>query len=384
MYNPAPKPQELSFTFLMPDTALITKLIMTSDGKNYEAILKDTVEAQRLFQKSSINNNSAIILNVIYESRNRVNLTATAQGFAKISFDLTYEEYLPQRNDKFIQTIKMVSDVVVRKLTGSFIIDVFSTRGKIIENFTVIDEFEAEKLNVNFTEGPLGKRIKVDIISTTQRQFKLMHDDGRIYETFNLCYKLNGTQMDDIIISNEYFIYFFPSETLSAFPKYIVFIIDVSGSMSGLKLQQTKDAMINMLDSLTPEDYFNIISFAEKIYHWKEVKTQATTKMKKLAIQYVRDLKDLSTTDINAALIEGIQIVMKTKSSLKPRTKMFIFFMTDGEPTSGETDTLAIIRNVKNLNRYLKVPIHCLAFGKDANDQLLKDISEQNLGKSIR
>lgn len=44
-------------------------------------------------------------------------------------------------------------------------------------------------------------------------------------------------------------------------PKDIVFVLDKSGSMIGEKIQQLKDAMVEILDDLQPEDRFNIITF---------------------------------------------------------------------------------------------------------------------------
>lgn len=40
-----------------------------------------------------------------------------------------------------------------------------------------------------------------------------------------------------------YFVHFFAPRSLPAVPKRIVFVIDISGSMAGVKLEQTKQVL---------------------------------------------------------------------------------------------------------------------------------------------
>ena len=56
-----------------------------------------------------------------------------------------------------------------------------------------------------------------------------------------------------------YFVHFFAPDGLEPAEKNIMFVLDTSGSMSGRKLQQLKDAMMTILDQLRPGDNFNII-----------------------------------------------------------------------------------------------------------------------------
>lgn len=59
-------------------------------------------------------------------------------------------------------------------------------------------------------------------------------------------------------------------------------------------------------------------------------------------------------------------------------TSMLIF-MTDGEPTEGETSSDKILSNVDAANSK-NYPIHCIAFGDEADYKLLKRISSKNKG----
>ena len=59
-----------------------------------------------------------------------------------------------------------------------------------------------------------------------------------------------------------YFIQFFsPTVDLDCICQNFIFVIDKSGSMAGLKIQQAKEAAEYLLNSLSDSDFFNVIAF---------------------------------------------------------------------------------------------------------------------------
>ena len=71
-----------------------------------------------------------------------------------------------------------------------------------------------------------------------------------------------------ILVRDGYFVHFF-SPQAPVIPKHIIFVMDVSGSMSwGGKITQLREAMLVILDDLAkdhPNDFFNIISFSSGV-----------------------------------------------------------------------------------------------------------------------
>jgi len=59
-----------------------------------------------------------------------------------------------------------------------------------------------------------------------------------------------------------YFVHFFAPEDLPPLRKHVVFVLDISGSMWGRKMEQLKDSQKKILDDLSSEDFFNIITFS--------------------------------------------------------------------------------------------------------------------------
>ena len=87
----------------------------------------------------------------------------------------------------------------------------------------------------------------------------------------------------------------------------------------------------------------------------------------------VFDLNADGGTNINEALLEAIQLAGNTNSAKK--LQKMIIFLTDGAPTSGETNLETIKENVKRANIEHKVPIYGLAFGDGADYNFIKEIS---------
>jgi Mg-chelatase subunit ChlD len=66
-------------------------------------------------------------------------------------------------------------------------------------------------------------------------------------------------------VNDGYFVHFFAPTNLKPLHKHVVFVLDVSGSMGGRKIEQLKEAMTAILDDLNDGDYFNIIEFSYSV-----------------------------------------------------------------------------------------------------------------------
>lgn len=62
-----------------------------------------------------------------------------------------------------------------------------------------------------------------------------------------------------------YFVHFFSPQDVLPLRKHVIFLLDVSGSMYGRKIEQLRSAMSYVLDDLKPEDYFNIMTFSNDV-----------------------------------------------------------------------------------------------------------------------
>merc|ERR1711902_95931 len=191
-------------------------------------------------------------------------------------------------------------------------------------------------------------------------------------------------QDSEVQVIDGYFVHYFVPENLETLPKHAIFILDVSGSMYGERLQQLKDAMFTVLDDMKPEDFFNIITFSTSVNNWSpsgiegvQPAIPATKENKKKAISHILDLEAEGGTNIDSAMLTGLELakeVLKSESLPQGVASMLVF-LSDGEATEGETSGKAIKANVAAANSDTKLPIFSVAFGSGADFDLLKEIS---------
>eukprot|EP01083_Nonionella_stella_P172591 592801_1 len=159
-------------------------------------------------------------------------------------------------------------------------------------------------------------------------------------------------------------------------PRRVVFIIDKSGSMSGIKWTKTLLATVTALKQLRVDhDRYCLVFFDSQIELSSNIgMLLADSSNISQSIQYVEDQSTGGATNINAALLKGIELI---KNDVKVVDKDDLFqnqmiFITDGEPNSGETDTNNIIGNVEAQNKLdgddTKICIFCFGVGSDCND----------------
>uniref|UniRef100_A0A8C0ZUS5 VWFA domain-containing protein n=1 Tax=Castor canadensis TaxID=51338 RepID=A0A8C0ZUS5_CASCN len=195
--------------------------------------------------------------------------------------------------------------------------------------------------------------------------------------------------MEDIIgdvqIYGGYFVHYFAPRGLQPVEKNVVFVIDVSGSMFGTKMKQTKNAMNVILGDLRADDSFNIISFSDTVSVWKaggSVQKDSLRQGKVVSLSSPQ-----SGTDINAALLAAASVLnhshQETGNGPGVGRIPLIMFLTDGEPTAGVTTPSVILSNVRQALGY-RVALFSLAFGDDADFPLLRRLSLENRGAAHR
>lgn len=156
-------------------------------------------------------------------------------------------------------------------------------------------------------------------------------------------------------------------------PKKIVFTADVSSSMEGERLDQLKEALDNFLNLLNPQDAFNIVTFGTFVEKFKPDLVAASSQNISAAHEYVRQLYALGLTNIDQALSQSLG------HSFGESTSNNIIFLTDGEPTWGETDIEKILQNVTAVNQQ-HTRIFSFGIGDAINRTLVSRLSAENHG----
>src|SRR5688500_10004442 len=161
-----------------------------------------------------------------------------------------------------------------------------------------------------------------------------------------------------------------------AIAKDVVFVLDTSGSMSGKKLEQAKNALVFCIQNLNDEDRFEVIRFStETEALFREMRKVSDTSRKE-AETFVTNLKTIGGTAINDALRTALET--GDKESKRPK---LIVFLTDGLPTVGDTSVEGILKTVADRSKG-NARIFAFGVGTDVNTHLLDRIAEETRAAS--
>ena len=120
-------------------------------------------------------------------------------------------------------------------------------------------------------------------------------------------------------------------------PKDIVFVQDSSASISELRLEFCRRALVRALDMLHPDDRFNIIDFSDRIIHcfdqWQSPNPASMEKGK----AFINAMKADGHTDLYASMNALLQL------ERDPARHLIAVVITDGIPTTGVMDSSDII-----------------------------------------
>ncbi|XP_071751266.1 voltage-dependent calcium channel subunit alpha-2/delta-2a [Centroberyx gerrardi] len=116
-------------------------------------------------------------------------------------------------------------------------------------------------------------------------------------------------------------------------PKDMVIIVDVSGSVSGLTLKLMKTSVMEMLDTLSDDDYVNVARFSEKadaVVPCFKTLVQANVRNKKIFKEAVTHMQAKGTTDYKSGFTFAFEQLLNESSAPRANCNKMIMMFTDG------------------------------------------------------
>lgn len=252
-----------------------------------------------------------------------------------------------------------------------------------IENYQIKVNLKGNQTLANIYSP--SHNVKIDRINGKEVviTFNNKHVDGS--RNFVLFYSLANSEINGSLLSfrprtdrDGYFMFFanpaFGLKNKKAIAKDIIFVIDVSGSMGGEKIEQARDALRFCINVLNEEDRFEIISFSSSIRTFSGKLQQANKENKNNALYFAENLNSSGGTNINEALLKGLEL-KRTKDS-RPTS---IVFLTDGLPTEGTTDVKQIVSNVQSKSKGF-IRLFNFGVGYDVNTWLIDRLAKESGG----
>ena len=157
--------------------------------------------------------------------------------------------------------------------------------------------------------------------------------------------------------------------------KYFTFVLDVSGSMDGHKLDQAKAAAHYFIEHLNNDDRFNVVTFNDRIGRLFNQPERVNDGARQRALSQIRELWASGGTNINDGLLTALD------ANFDPAFARIVVLLTDGRPTAGPTEPASITTNVQRANASAS-RIFTFGIGADVNQRLLESLAAANRGQA--
>jgi len=368
--NPNDSTEEGAYRFPLGEKASVQEFGLTgSDGVRRVGSIEEKHDAEAIYQNAQDMNAQPAIAQQSDPNSFETKI-GSIPAHSRTKVDLTYTEILPYHMGKVQYSIPMNVKSIQQKSMDVVAVTIdLKDQKEIVEVKSPTHPISAKKVDAHHWQ------------ITFERSAYLPDAD------FQLNYEVKAQRMGFNFLSTQpdkndkgYFMLMLaPQEVVDAsdiVARDIVFVMDVSGSMGGYKIQQTKDAFNYFVDQLNSDDRFGIISFNDGITNWKPLLVSAAPQMRLEAKSFINQLESGGGTNIFDALGAARQMFSGGKSSKA------IVFLTDGEPTAGQTDPGTIAKNMRQSNTQ-NIRTFVFGVGENVCTQLLDTLALENSGEAV-
>ena len=355
---------EVGYTFPIVETATVVGFEINVGDRVLKGKCKEKGEAKKEYQRNIVKGNSAYMMEQETDNIFKISVGKIDRD-EEVKIKIQYVDKF-EITDNTIQVLMptLVTPRYKSKITSKLVY------GKV--DYTI-------DFNIN-----INKTINRKSISCSSHKINVIDEDKRervevlnydLSKDFKLNIELKNELSSNAITSKTrdgkdmIYLSFMP-EILDSYEdseKEYLFIIDVSGSMMGEKLKETKHAVIECLKQLDTGDKFNIIPFESDFEAMNIKSIEYNEENMEKAIKYINSLKPLGGTEI----LDPIKFALYERD-----TEKIILLFTDGQ-VGNEDKIIKFVED--NINRSRIFP-----FGIDTNvnSSFIKQLAKAGNGKA--
>ncbi|XP_039617253.1 inter-alpha-trypsin inhibitor heavy chain H2 [Polypterus senegalus] len=380
--NSAKTAKSIQFNVQIPKSAFITNFTMNVNGITFVGSVMEKTTARNLYTQARSRGKAAGIVRTNSYDMETFKTEVHVPPGSIIEFELHYQEMLYRKQGFYEYNLYLQSD----KLVPQFKVDIYIFEPTGI-SFVRSPDFLGDHFKGVTKITHSKQKAHVSFKPNFQQQRKCENCTSSIIDgNFVVTYDVARENIaGELQLSDGYFVHFFAPNDMSPLSKNIIFVIDVSGSMWGLKMKQTVQAMQTILDDLGAEDYFGIIDFNHNVRCWREELVPSDSVYISEAKKYIQDIQPNGGTNINEALLRAIYILSEAMDNglINAQSVSMIILVSDGDPTVGEIKLSAIQKNVKKKMRE-EFSLFSLGIGFDVDYDFLERIALENRGIAQR
>jgi Ca-activated chloride channel family protein len=366
--NTGSQQMEVCFLFPLPYDGAVDQLTLMVDGKEFEGKVLPADEARKIYEEIVRKNQDPALLEwmgsglfrtsvfpVPAGAKRTVNLRYTqicrqAQGLTDLLLPLRTARYTSGTLDSLKVTVAIESSEPIKNIySASHKVDIERNGDRRAEvTFASKDEIPASDFRLFYDATAEG--LGANVVS-----YRPDKDDAGYFLLL---------ASPDIKATSE-----------KPTAKTVVLAVDRSGSMTGEKMEQAKDAMRFVINNLREGDTFNIVAYDSAVDTFRPELERFNDQTREEALGYIAGLYAGGSTNIAGALERSLG--MLTDSS-RPS---YIVFLSDGIPTTGETNEAKIVDAATKAN-HSRARVFSFGVGYDVNSRLLDRLVSANFGQS--
>ncbi|MBQ9298080.1 MAG: VWA domain-containing protein [Clostridia bacterium] len=355
---------EVAYTFPIVETATVVGFEINVGDKVLKGICKEEGEAKKEYQKNIVKGNSAYLMEQETDNIFRISI-------GKID-----------KNEEVRVKIKYIDKFEIVDNTIKILLPTLVTpkyKSKITSNLSYGKVDYTVDFNISINKAVNRKSIycpshKINIIDENKEE-RIEVLDYDLSKDFKLDIELKNELLSNALISKtkdgkEIIYLSFMPEILDSYEdseKEYLFIVDISGSMEGEKIEETKRAVIECLKQLDEGDKFNIIPFESRFEAMSINSIEYNENNLNEAIEYVKKLKVKGGTEI----LNPIKFALYEKD-----TEKIILLFTDGQ-VGNENEIINYIENSINRSR-----IFPFGIDSNVNSAFIKQLAKVGNGKA--
>ena len=360
---------EASVFFPLPDTAAVSGVTLLVDGKELPGKLLPKDEARRIYEETVRRQRDPALLEYMGQGLYQTSVFPIPAGATR-KVEIRYAQLLVKDSGMIDLVLPLGTNKMSSKPVDKLDITVR------IEGADAIKTIHSPSHKVDIERpDPNHAVCKLQLTNVfTPDDFRLMYGTNSGLLGMNVVsYRPTGS--DD-----GYFLLLASPEVKSAMEnktaKTVVVVVDKSGSMSGPKIAQAREALKFVIQRLQPEDTFNIVAYDSVVETFRPELQRADEATIKAALGYADGLFSGGSTNIDGALQSALKML---NDKTRPN---YVLFLTDGLPTVGEMNELNIAKNAAAANS-VSARLFTFGVGFDVNSRLLDRLSREQRGQSV-
>lgn len=366
--NTGSRQLEVSFVFPLPYDGAVEEMTLLVDGKEYPARLLGAEEARRTYEDIVRRNRDPALLEWMGTGMFKTSVFPVPPG-AKRTVTLRYSQLLRKQEGLTdflfpLSTAKYTSHPIEKVSLRATI----ESKDAIKNVYSPTHDVAVQR--PDDTHATITYE-RSQIVPSSD--FRLLYDVGQEkVSTRVLSYR---PQKDD-----QGFFLLLASPKIEQpkdeeVKKTVMVVLDRSGSMSGEKMDQAREAARFVVNHLRENDLFNVIAYDSQVEAFRPELQRFTDETRKQALGFIESIYAGGSTNIHGALETTLNQLHDTG---RPT---YILFLTDGIPTAGETSEPKIVDHVREKNRF-GARIFTFGVGYDLNSRLLDKLARETFGQS--